>query len=198
MSPLRRRSPGDGAEGRDGTGDDGRVEETTHLGVRWRRDPDGKVSFYDQSGRRWVTWRAGGDAPPLPPRWQLLGVPTKVTRPGWRSPWRVVPAVLVAVAVIVAIFQSTLPSGNNTAKEAKASAALLGQCLARNGTANGHPRYSTSTVPCTSPKAAVKVVAVLPSTPGSPLCPSGTTGVEIPYAGVQYPHVECLAPVAGH
>ena len=181
--------------GRPPAADDGGAEETTHKGVPWRRDAEGRVSFYDRSSGRWVAWRSGGDAPPLPPRWQLLGVPTKVTRPGWRSPWRLVPAVLVAAAVIVAIFQATQPSGNNTAREAKASAALLGKCLARNGTADGHPRYSTNTVPCDSPKAAVKVVAVLPSTPGSPLCPSGTTGVEIPYAGVQYPHVECLAPV---
>lgn len=171
------------------------VEETTHRGVQWRREAGGRVSFYDQSSRRWVQWRSGGDAPPLPPKWQILGVPTKVTRPGWRSPWRVVPAVLVVAAVLVAVFQAVLPSGNNVAKEARASAALLGKCLEKTGTTDGHPRYSTSTVPCASAKAAVKVTEVVPSNPPTP-CPAGTTGLEIPYAGVRYPHIECVSPVS--
>jgi hypothetical protein len=167
-----------------------RPEETSHKGVRWRRDSAGRVSFYDQSGDRWVHWQTGVDAPPLPPKWQLLGVPTKVTRPGWRSPWRVVPLLLVVGAVVVAIFQIVVPSGDNTAKETKASAALLGQCLPKSG---GH--FSSHPVPCTSPKAAVKVVSVIPSSPGSPPCPSGTQAVELAYPGVRYPHIECVRPV---
>ena len=168
-----------------------RAAETTHRGVRWRRDEAGNVSFYDASGGRWVTWRRGVDAPPLPPKWQMLGVPTRVARPGWRTPWRIVPAVLVVGAVIVAVFQSVLPSSSNTAKEAKASAALLGQCLAKAGSHG----YGSKPVACTSPQAAVKVVRVIPSTPGSPLCPAGTTGVELAYPGVRYLHIECVTPV---
>ncbi len=170
-------------------------QETTYRGIRWRREDDGGVSFYDARGRRWVRWAPGVDAPPLPPKWNLLGVPTRVERPGWRSRWRIIPIVLVLAAVVVAVLQSTLPSGNAVKKEAAASAALLGRCLPQSGTAEGHPKYSTKTVACTSPKAKVRVVEVLPSTPGSPLCPAGTTGVEIPYQGVQYPHVECVVPV---
>lgn len=166
-------------------------EETTHKGVRWRRDQSGEISFYDQSGGRWVRWESGGDAPPLPPKWQLLGVPTRVTRPGWRSPWRIVPAVLIVGAVVVAIFQSVLPSSNNTAKEAKAAAALEGKCLPKEGSHG----FGATPVPCDSPKAAVKVVQVIPSTPGSPLCPAGTTGVELAYPGVRYLHIECVSPV---
>jgi hypothetical protein len=65
--------------------------------------------------------------------------------------------------------------------------------LAQDGTVGGQPKYSSKPVSCDSPKAALKVVKVLP--PGSPLCPNRTTGIEIPYAGVTNPHIECAAPV---
>jgi hypothetical protein len=158
--------------------------------VHWWRDRTGRVSFYDGDGERWVRWTADGDTPPLPPKWQMLGVPTRVTRPGWQSPWRIIPAVLVVVAVVVAILQTVAPSGSNTSKEARASAALLGRCLARSGSG-----FKAAPVACTSAEAAVKVVSVIPSTPGSPLCPSATRAVEIPYAGVKYLHIECVEPV---
>ncbi len=169
--------------------------ETTYRGVRWRREEDGGVSFYDGDSRRWVRWAPGVDAPPLPPRWNVLGVPTRVERPGWRSRWRIIPLVLVAAAVLIAVAQALIPPANSVKKEAAASAALLGKCLAQNGTAEGHPKYSTKTVSCSSPKASVRVVKVLPTNPGSPSCPAGTTPVEIPYPGVRYPHVECVAPL---
>jgi hypothetical protein len=182
----------DGAPVSDLGSESGRESEnrTTHKGVHWYRDEAGNVSFYDQNDSKWIRWAPGKDAPPLPPRWQLLGVPTRVTRPGWRSPWRLVPVVLVVAAVVVAIFQSVLPSSHNASKEAKASAALLGKCLAKNS----HGGFSSHPVDCGSPKAAVKVVRVLP--PGSPLCPTGTRGVELPYPGVNDVHIECVEPVA--
>jgi hypothetical protein len=167
-------------------------ERTTHRGVHWYRDEKGNVSFYDESGSEWVRWARGKDAPPLPPKWQMLGVPTKVTRPGWRSRWRIVPLVIVVGAVTVAIIQAVSPSGNNAAKEAQASAALLGKCLAKNSKGG----FSGQPVDCASPHAAVRVVRVIPSTPGSPLCPPGTTAVELAYPGVRYPHIECVEPVA--
>jgi hypothetical protein len=112
------------------------------------------------------------------------------------SHWRLVPLVLTAVVVVIAITQG-LHSGsggaNAVAKEASASAALLGKCLAQDGSVNGHPKYRASPVACTAPSASVKVMRVLP--PGSPLCPSGTVGLVLPYAGVPNPHVECVAPV---
>jgi hypothetical protein len=98
-------------------------------------------------------------------------------------------------AVVLAIVQVLRPSGDQVTKEAKASEAMLGKCLAQHGTVNGHPRYSSTPVPCDSADAAVKVVKVIPSTPGSPLCPDGTTGVELLYNGVQYPHIECVQPL---
>jgi hypothetical protein len=169
--------------------------DTTHRGVRWHRDRDGNVSFYDQSTRQWVNWVPGVDAPPRPPGWTTLGVPTRVSRPGWRSQWRIIPVLLVLAVVIIAVVQAVSPSSNNTAKESAAAQALLGKCLAQHGTFQGHPRYSNTTVPCDSAQAAVKVVQVIPSTPGSPGCPAGTTGMELAYAGVAHPHIECVQPL---
>jgi hypothetical protein len=172
-----------------GAGPEG--ERAEHKGIHWWRDRNGKVSFYDPNTDQWVRWTAGGDSPPLPPKWQMLGVPTRVTRPGWRSPGRIVPLVVVAAAVIFGIYQALAPSGSSASNEAKAAEALRGKCLAKNG--NGG--FNATPVPCTDPKAAVKVVSVIPSTPGSPACPPGTTGVELYYVGVQYLHVECTVAV---
>lgn len=172
-----------------GTDDGG---ETTHRGVRWSRDDTGRISFYDPDGQRWVGWAHGVDAPPLPPGWDPSH---RVARPGRWTRWRVVPLILTVVAVAIAIVQVLRPAGDPVAQEAKASAAMLGRCLAQHGTTGGHPRYSSTSVPCGSPTAAVKVVTVIPTTPGSPLCPPGTTGMELLYNGVRYPHVECTQPL---
>jgi hypothetical protein len=170
-------------------------EETTYRGVRWQRDQLGRLSFYDADGERWVSWAPGVDAPPRPPGWgRRRGLGT-LPRPGWRTGWRLVPLVLIAVVLVIAVVQATHPGGNQVHKEATAATALLGKCLVQNGTAEGYPKYSSKPVACTSPTAAVKVVRVIPSDPGSPLCPTGTTGVELPYAGVRYPHILCIQAV---
>jgi hypothetical protein len=106
-----------------------------------------------------------------------------------------VPLALIVVVLIIAVLQATRSSKNQVPKEAAATAALLNRCLAQHGTAEGHPKYSSEPVECSSPTAAVRVVQVIPSTPGSPLCPSGTTGVVLPFAGVKYPHILCVQPV---
>ena len=106
-----------------------------------------------------------------------------------------VPVVITVFVVVIAVVQVIRPSGNQVQKEAKASAALLGKCLAQSGTASGHPKYSSKPVPCGSQRAAVKVIKVQPSSPGSPFCPPGTTGVELPYSGVRYLHIECVQDV---
>ena len=136
------------------------------------------------------------DAPPPPPGWEPANTtspgPGRPLRPGWRTPWRWVPLAVTVLVVVVAVVQVLKPSGNNVKKEAEATAALLGKCLAQTGTAEGHPKYSANPVPCTSASASVKVVQVVPSTPGSPACPTGTAGFERLYEGVQYPHILCL------
>jgi hypothetical protein len=167
------------------------AEQTVYRGIHWHRDEHGQISFFDPDGERWVAWKRGIDAPPRPPGWG-----GGLVRPRWTTGWRLVPVVLTVAVVVIAVFQALRPSGNQVEKEAKASAALLGKCLGQSGSALGHPKYSSSPVPCSSQKAAVKVVAVLPSTPGSPLCPAGTVGVELPYAGVKFLHIECVEPVS--
>ena len=166
------------------------AEEITHRGVPWYRDDQGNVSFYNADDGEWVRWAAGRDAPPLPPRWQMLGVPTRVTRPGWRSPWRIIPVVLVVGAVLVALFQVTSPSSGNSGAETRAAEALLGKCLAKSGN-----HFSSNPVPCTSAQAAVRVMSVEASTGSIVTCPAGTTGVELAYPGVTHLHIECVAPV---
>ena len=166
-----------------------------HRGVHWHRDSAG-VMFYDQDSARWVRWAPGVDAPPLPPRWQLLGVPTKVSRPAWRTPWRVVPIVVVVGATFYAIYQGVAPGGNQTAQEAKQAQALLGKCLVANGTFDGHPRYSATPVSCSSTKAAAKVVSVIPSYPPGQTCPSTSVGVEIANLGAAHPYIECIETLA--
>ena len=165
--------------------------ETTYRGIRWRRDADRGISFFDPDGDRWVQWRPGADAPPRPPGWTS----ERIARPRRWSRWRLIPLLLIVAAVVVAVVQVLRPSGDQVAKEAKAAQAMLGKCLAQHGTIDGHPKYSSSPVPCDSADAAVRVVKVIPSTPGSSLCPSGTTAVELLYNGVQYPHIECVETV---
>ena len=170
-------------------------EETTYRGVRWQRDDIGRLRFYDADGGRWVSWAPGVDAPPRPPGWDRRRGLGTVPRPGWLTRWRLVPLGLIVVVLIIAVIQATRSHGNQVPKEAAATSALLDKCLAQHGTAEGHPKYSSKPVACTSPAAAVRVVQVLPSTPGSPLCPAGTTGVVLPFAGVKYPHILCVQAV---
>ena len=178
----------------DKLGDD--AEEVEHRGIRWRRaGAAGPVQFLDPNTSAWVIWAPGVDAPPRPPGWEAPQGPTPGTRPsrpGWRTPWRLVPVAVTVLVVVVAVVQVMNPSSNNVNKEAAATAALLGNCLPRSGTAEGHPKYSPHPVPCGSSAAAAKVVQVLPSRPGGPECPAGTEGYEFGYEGVQYPHILCL------
>jgi hypothetical protein len=100
--------------------------------------------------------------------------------------------VLIVIVLIIAVVQALRPAGNQVKKEATAAAALLNKCLAQHGTEGGHPKYSSKPVACASPTAAVQVVQVIPTTPGSSLCPANTTGVILPNTAVRYPHVLCV------
>jgi hypothetical protein len=169
-------------------------DDAEHRGIRWQRTADGSIRFFDPDGGRWVDWRPGVDAPPRPPGWDLAAR-GRPPRPGWRTRWRLIPLAVTVIVVVIAIVQVLRPSSSAVKNETSATEAMLGKCLAQHGSEGGHPRYSPATVLCSSPSASVKVVQVVPSSPGSPLCPSRTTGYEQLYPGVQYPHILCLAPV---
>jgi hypothetical protein len=161
------------------------------------------LRWHDDDADRWVLWKAGQDAPPRPPEWvtdagEPLGSPLrdKRARAGWASPYRLVPIGLVVLVLVVGVIQATRDKPPSAVSLEKASTAkLLGRCLVADGSADGQARYEATSVPCTSPRASVKVVKVLPGSPGSPACPAGTTTVRIAYPGVTFPHRECVRPV---
>ncbi len=171
------------------------AEQTVYKGIHWRR-VRGRVGWFDEERATWVFWRPGQDAPPRPPGWDRPSQALSRSRPGWRSPYRIAPVVLVVAALVIALVQVLRPSGNAVKAEAAATAKLPGQCLSQHGNEGGHPRYSATPVSCADPTASVKVVAVLPTAPGNTqTCPAGTAGYQIPYNGVQYPHILCLQPL---
>jgi hypothetical protein len=193
---------GETVQGRAVRGDARGQAATTYRGVRWERNGHGRLRWRDDDGDRWVLWKPGQDAPPRPPAWsagaEALGTPLRDrrARAGWRSPYRIVPVVLVALVVVIGVVQA-VRSGPPTATAAEKAAAekLLGRCLVVDGTASGQPRYEAESVDCSSPRASVRVVKVLPGTPGSPACPAGTTTVQLAYPGVTFPHRECVQRV---
>ncbi|MBO0729270.1 MAG: hypothetical protein J2P57_08420, partial [Acidimicrobiaceae bacterium] len=138
-------------------------------------------------------WRPGQDAPPRPPGWDAPPQALSRSRPSWRSPYRIVPVVLVVVALVIALVQVLGPSSSNaTTDEAAAASKLVGQCLKHNN----DPHFPYALVACSDRNAAVKVVAAVPTTSGSTRsCPAGTTGLPHYFPGVAHPHLLCLQPV---
>ncbi len=151
------------------------------------------MRWWNEEDAGWVRYHPGDDAPPRPPGWERPLPPPPLTRPGWRTPYRIVPVVLAVVIIVVALLQA-LGSSAPSRSEAQEAQALLGKCLARRGTDKGIPVYSSKPVSCSSPQAAVKVIKVVATTPGSPPCPADTTAVQL-VAGVAHPHLECVTPV---
>ncbi len=173
---------------------------TTHRGVAWRRD-GATIDWRDDDGGRWVRWRPGADAPPLPPDWDdaLADAPPSVRRAPWRSPFRLVPVVLVVGVIVIGVLQATSgssrPSVVQARAEAAAAGALRGRCLATDGTAGGAPVYAARPVPCSSGRAAVRVLEVRPpDTSPAGGCPSTDRVVRLAFPGVAAPHVLCVVP----
>ncbi len=196
--------------------------EVVHRGVRWRRSQKGRVSWFNDGLGRWVAWSPGSDAPPLPPGWAappgggLVGggvapgtftVPEQAgppgapadamsTRPPMRSPYRLVPLVIVAFIVAIAVWQATRPARTASRADIAAAQALKGQCLARDGTGSA-PVYSPTPVNCAAPGALVRVVAVL--VPGSVTqgsCPKSSVVVQVIEANVKGEPSECILAVS--
>ena len=170
------------------------VDETTFRGVRWQRSGT-TLRWHDDDRGDWVRYRPGRDAPPRPPGWEprrgLLPAGATIDRPGWRTPYRIVPIVVLLGVLVAGAAQALIGSGGQAHAEAKAAAALVGKCLSSSAFADGRPVYSPTPVACSAPGAVVKVTSVLPGTPGSPTCPPSTTSVVLAYPGVRYPHQLC-------
>jgi len=122
---------------------------------------------------------------------------TGIARPPIRSPYRLLPVVLVVGIVAVAIWQGTHPALKATPQDISLAKALEGKCLARSGGTSALPKYSATPVSCGSGNAAAKVVAVVvPGAKGGPQgCARGDAAVQVVQPGVQGEPVECVAPV---
>jgi hypothetical protein len=177
----------------------GAPQTATYRGIRWRKDPDGTIGWLNEGAGGWVRWRPGSDAPPVPPRWEgdaaRLPVPPRVRRPSWRSPYRIVPILLVVAAVIIGVVQATHTTQDAAATANREAHDLLGRCLARTGGTAAAPVYGPTAVNCTTSDAAVKVVLVLDAGPSN-RCPSGTSVLQLSYVGTRTPDIECVRPVA--
>lgn len=193
----------------------GQSEEVAHRGVRWRRSAGGRLNWYNEGLGRWVEWRPGADAPPLPPAWASEAKATEAAegqergayppspkkrqanamaaRLPMRSPYRVVPIVIAILIVAVAIWQGTRPPKHAGPQDVAAARALDGQCLVKTGGQASSPRFSPVPVACSQHDADVKVVAVLvPGHSGS--CPSGSMVVQVLQPGVIGEPSECVVP----
>ncbi|MCU4184419.1 hypothetical protein K6U06_08600 [Acidiferrimicrobium sp. IK] len=173
--------------------------DVVHRGVRWQRASSGALRWWHAEEGRWVRYTRGADAPPRPPGWERSrpAPSVRLERPPWRSPYRIIPLVLLALVIVIGVVQALRGSGGQAAAETKAAHALIGKCLVQDGTVGGEPRYSAKAVSCSAVGALVKVVKVLPGTPGSPACPLGTTSVQLAYNGVRYPHQLCVVVNGG-
>jgi hypothetical protein len=197
-APDRPRRVAEPPAGEKGGG--GQKAATTYRGVRWERNSAGRLRWHNDDGDRWVLWRPGQDAPPRPPQWvsdpEPLGpLLNRRARKGWRSPYRLLPVVLIVAVTIIAIIQASggsAPGSSSVASEKAAAEKLLDKCLVAQGTSGGQLRIESQPVPCSSPQASVRVVQVLPGTPGSPSCPAGTSTVRLAYPGVAHPHQLCV------
>ena len=191
--------------------------ETVHRGVRWRRTQSGRISWFNDGLGRWVTWSAGADAPPLPPGWAgsrdgaAVEAPEKVApaspagpptdamarRPSMRSPYRLVPLLVIVFIVAIALWQATRPAAHASTANIAAAEALKGDCLAQKGGTAKTPDYSPVPVSCTDRNAAAKVVAVLvPGAGQSVSCPQGSLVVQVLEPNVVGEPSECVLPLS--
>jgi len=114
-----------------------------------------------------------------------------------RSPYRMLPVAIAVVIVVLAIYQATQKPVQATAADVAAAEALKGQCLTQTGGTAAEPKYSPTTVSCSSASATVKVVSVVVPRSKKPphSCPKGAGLVQVLLPGIMDEPVECVEPV---
>lgn len=176
-------------------------EVTTYRGIRWRKDPDGTIGWFNEDAGGWIRWRPGADAPPVPPRWEAdaarVPVPPRVRRAPWTSPYRLVPVALALGAIGVGAWQAARSTGPAAAARiaARDAHALVGKCLPETSAQGARVAYGTTPVPCGSSRAAVRVVSTHARKGTGPQCPRDQTDFELEYAGTRTVEIECAVPV---
>ena len=173
------------------------IEKVTHRGIRWQRDSQGRIRWWFEDDQRWVRWHPGGDAPPRPAGWEPRGKATTppLTRPAWRSPYRLVPVALAAVVIGVGLYRLGSHSPTTSTAETAEATAFTGKCLPK-ATSAPDAGYKSTPVPCASAAAAGKVVAVVTWAQGKGACPAHTVPAILPDTSVTHPHFECIEPLA--
>jgi hypothetical protein len=117
-------------------------------------------------------------------------------RPSMRSPYRLVPLLVMVFIVAIAVWQATRPAAHASKADIAAAEALRGDCLARTGGTAKSPVYSPVPVSCTGGGASVKVVAVLvPGSRPAGSCPRGSLVVQVLEANVVGEPSECVLPL---
>ncbi len=175
------------------------IENITHRGVRWQRDSQGRIRWWFEDEQRWVRFRPGDDAPPRPAGWDRSrsGGPPPLTRPAWRSPYRLIPVALALIVLGVGLYQALRSSGSapTSAAETTQAEAYNGKCLPKVSAA-ADAGYSSTPVACTSSAAAGKVIDVVTWAQGKAACPPNTVVAILTTTGVSHPHFECIEPLA--
>jgi hypothetical protein len=115
-----------------------------------------------------------------------------------RSPYRLVPLLVIVFIVAIALWQATRPAAHASQADIANAEALKGACLAQNGGTAKAPEYSPTPVSCTGRDAAVKVVAVLvPGSGRSVSCPRGSLVVQVLEPNVVGEPSECVLALHG-
>jgi hypothetical protein len=208
--PTPGKKPANGQPGKAGDPSDG-VTRVTHRGVRWRRAVTGTMTWYNEGLDEWVTWAPGSDAPPLPPGWEPSKAGAKVKLPAgvkapsagapvarhpMRSPFRIIPLAIALVIVAFAVWQAIRPAAPASASDIAAARALQGHCLVASANSTGGANLLPTTVSCSNPAAAAKVIVVVSRAAGmAPSCPSGTDVAQVLDPGVRNEPFECVEPI---
>jgi hypothetical protein len=140
---------------------------------------------------------AGQAARERPGLLRYLPTDAMARRPPMRSPYRIVPIIIVVVVIGLAVYQSTRSPATASKQDIAAAMALKGRCLEKHGGTAQFPDYSPTPLACSAPKAVVKVTeVVIPSTKAA--CPLDTIAIRVIGSALAGEPVECLTVLPRH